>query len=110
MKHPDDQLAAARDLLADGLSKAETAARLAADFDVSLRTGQRIVSAVSCDMSDTDDGCDTDRASTDYVALALQAMARALQAAEAAGDFDAMAARAEQLAGMVAKTKVRFAP
>ena len=108
IKHSDEQLAAAADLLADGATTAEAARILAEQFGVSLRTGQRIVSAVSCDMSDTVPECDT--ASTDYLALALQSMAQAVRAAAQAGDHDALAARSEQLAGMIAKTKVRFAP
>lgn len=110
MRHPDEQLQAARDMLADGLSRAETAARIAEDFSVSLRTGFRVAAAVAVDMSDTDPATDTGQGSTDYLALALQSMARAVRAADQAGDHDALAARAEQLAGMVAKTKVRFAP
>lgn len=40
MRHPDDQLQAARDLLADGLSRAETAARNIR-FAASLRPERR---------------------------------------------------------------------
>ena len=111
MRHSDEQLAAAGDLLADGLSRTDAAQALASQFGVSLRTAYRVISAVSCDMSDTADGCDTnDTGQRDYLALALQAMSRSLAAAEAAGDAAAVAARAEALAGVVAKTKVRFAP
>ncbi len=108
MKHSEEQLAAAADLLADGATTAEAARAIADQFGVSVRTGERVVSAVSRDMSDTDPPADT--ASTDYLALALQSMATAVRAAQAAGDHDALAARSEQLAGMIAKTKVRFAP
>ena len=108
MKHSDEQLAAAADLLADGATTAEAARAIADQFRVSVRTGERVVAAVSGDMSDTMPESDT--GSTDYLALALQSMARAVRAADQAGDHDALAARSEQLANMIAKTKVRFAP
>ena len=69
MKHSDEQLAAAADLLADGATTAEVARAIADQFGVSVRTGERVVAAVSCDMSDTMPESDT--GSTDYLALAL---------------------------------------
>lgn len=111
MRHSDEQLAAASDLLADGLSRSEAARAIADQFGVSVRTGERVVAAVSDDMSDTVSDSDTgDTGQRDYLALALQALARSLAAAEAAGDAAAVSQRAEALAGIVAKTKVRFAP
>jgi predicted DNA-binding transcriptional regulator YafY len=111
MRHSDEQLAAAGDLLADGLSRADAAQAIADQFGVSLRTAYRVIAAVSHDMSDTDGPCDTgDTGQRDYLALALQAIARSLAAAELAGDAAAVSQRAEALAGIVAKTKVRYAP
>jgi len=111
MRHSDEQLAAAGDLLADGLSRSEAARAIADQFGVSVRTGERVVAAVSDDMSDTVSLSDTaDTGQRDYLALALQAMARSLAAAELAGDAAAVSQRAESLAGIVARTKVRFAP
>lgn len=106
MRHPDDQLQAARDLLADGLSRAETAARIADDFGVSLRTGFRVARAVSDDTSDTDPVTDTGQGSTDYLRSAIETMHRAMVAAAQANDHATAFERGERLAGALSKAKV----
>ena len=107
MKHNPDQEAAARDMLADGMSRSDAARAIADQFGVSVRTGERVVASVSSDMSDTEPPSDTE-GSVDYLAFALQAMAEAIQDARADGDSAAKAQRAEALAGMVAKTNRRW--
>jgi hypothetical protein len=103
MKHSDEQLAAAADLLADGATSAEAARAIADQFRVSVRTGERVVAAVSRDMSDTDPVCDTGR--VDYLAAALATMHRCMVTAE---DTDLAFERAERLAGVISKSKVRW--
>ena len=114
MKHSHEQLEAARDLLADGASRADAAKAIAHQFGVSNRTGERVVAAVaddtaSSDMSDTPPPSDTDAPMRDYLSMAYAALADSITAARATGDAEALASRGEQLAGIIAKTKVRWA-
>lgn len=105
MKHDEAQLAAARDLLADGASGQAAADALAEQFGVSQATAWRRVRAAREAMEPDDDD-----ASTDYGALALAALADSIDAARVVNDWQAVAERAEKLANVCAKMRLRHAP
>jgi hypothetical protein len=100
MDHPSDQLAAARDLLADGASRPEAVAALADQFSLSQATAYRRVAAAMLQISPGDGPM------VDLAEAALATMHRAMLAAEAEGDTAAALERASALAGAVSKLKI----
>lgn len=108
MNHPEDQLEAARELLADGRTPTEAAEALVETFGISLATAHRRVRAVRDESSwEAEPEAPED---VDYVALALATLADAIDAARAEGDWEAVASRAERLGNMAAKCRIRRAP
>lgn len=105
------EVAAAADLLrdfeGDGAAVVE---KLTADFGISTATAWRRVRAARESLpaeADSPPPGGDDR--TDYAVIALAALAASVRAAEAEGDFAAVADRAAALAGAVAKLRTRWA-
>jgi len=108
MVHPEDQLQAARDLMADGVSVADAVAALVDQFGISEPTAYRRVRAVRGDAGlDPPAGDDV---AVDYAALALAALADSVDAARSQNDWEAVASRAERLGNMAAKLRLRWVP
>lgn len=93
------QVAAARDLLVDGVSRKAVVETLVADFGLSPATAYRRV-------GDAADSIEPDGEMTDLAEEALGTMVRLMRSAEAIGDEEVAMARAEALAGAVAKLKI----
>ena len=99
MTHPEDQLAAARDLLADGATRREAVDALSSQFGISAATAYRRIEAVLAEV----DG----EAGVVLVAEeALAAMLGLLRSAVDRGDEESIFTRAEALAAMAAKLKL----
>jgi hypothetical protein len=98
MDHPSDQLAAARDLLADGATRSDAVAALAEQFGVSTATAYRRVAAAA-------DLLEPAEELVDLADAALATMLRLMRAAEARGDETAAMERAVALASAVGKLK-----
>lgn len=109
MEHPPEQIEAAAELINDGHSPADAAALLMETFNISESTAKRRVRAARDEI-----GADLeprrDDAATDYVALALAALADSVDAARNDGDWEAVAVRAEKLGTMASKLRIRYAP
>jgi len=97
---PDAVVAAARDLLADGLSRKATADRLMADFGVSSATAYRQIATARLQLPLADGQ------SLDLAEEALLTLHRAMIAAEADGDWPVAADRAAALASAIGKLKI----
>ena len=99
MEELTDQLAAATDLLRDGIPRKAVVDRLVADYDLSPATAYRRV-------SDALEALTPDGETIDLAEAALGVMLRSMRAAEATGDDETAMKRAEALAAAVAKLKI----
>ena len=97
---PDAVVAAARDLLADGLSRKASADRLMGDFGVSSATAYRHVATARLQLPLADGQ------SLDLAEEALLTLHRAMIAAESEGDWQVAAERAASLASAIGKLKI----
>jgi hypothetical protein len=97
---PDAVVAAARDLLADGLSRKTAADRLMADFGISSATAYRHVATARLQLPLADGQ------SLDLAEEALLTLHRAMLSAEAEGDWPVAAERAASLASAIGKLKI----
>lgn len=97
---PDAVIAAARDLLADGLSRKAVIDRLVADYGISSATAYRHTAAALLQVPAADGQ------SLDLAEAALLTLHRSMIAAEAADDWPVAAERAAALAAAIGKLKI----
>ena len=102
----DEQIAAARDLLADGVSRQGAAEALQAQFGVSQATAYRRVSAAAAIIGGDDPGPDGSGGAVDLSREALLTMLRLMRQAEADGDATEAMRRAQILASSVARLRL----
>ena len=99
MDELQEQLAAATELLRDGMPRKEVVDRLIRDYSLSPATAYRRV-------SDALEALNPDGEAVDLAEAALATMLRLMRAAEATGDDETAMKRAEALAAAVSKLKI----